>query len=331
MWSCGGSGSKALTTIAKKANSSTCPLSDSEVDTKPQVPKEANRLATIDQELNQARKAIKDVHKTIESLRAAATKTAQGWQATKEQLDEFDRQNAITLDGLRKLLNSNPNEASLSDYRGQLAVLERDKNTAQKRRESLKVQQLRLQRNLEKSYLQVERTFVPTFAELARRFLGMPLSVQMEAKSTDNVKLVVTVRGTTRRQLQHLSESQRFFLDIALRMALTQQMSDPLSPGGMFIDTPEGSLDIAYEKRAGDMLAMFARAGHQIIMTANLNTSRLLLELAQICGHSRMQICRMMDWAELSEVQQEEEGLFNEAYQQIERAMDSSDSGDNAT
>jgi hypothetical protein len=168
----------------------------------------------------------------------------------------------------------------------------------------------------------VEDQFVPAFSELAQQFLGMPLSVEMDARSTDDLKLVVTVRGTTRRQQQHLSESQRFFIDIALRMALTKHMSDPASRGGMFIDTPEGSLDIAYEKRAGDMLAMFATAGHQVIMTANLNSSRLLLELAHDCGRERMRLCRMTDWAELSEVQRDEEALFDEAYAAIESAMD---------
>jgi hypothetical protein len=89
----------------------------------------------------------------------------------------------------------------------------------------------------------------------------------------------------------------------------------------MFIDTPEGSLDIAYEKRAGDMLAKFAQAGHQIIMTANLNSSQLLLALARQCGQTGMQLCRMTDWAELSVVQQEEEALFDKAYADIEAAM----------
>jgi len=56
-------------------------------------------------------------------------------------------------------------------------------------------------------------------------------------------------------------------------------------------------------------------------MTANLNTSKLLLALAQDCGRSRMQLCRMTDWAELSQVQQEEESLFDEAYLAIETAM----------
>ncbi len=328
---CGNAGAKVHTTILKKAQSNSCPLCDSEVSTKPQAPKDANRLQEIDRELAQVKKAIRDVHKTLESLRTAEGKARQRWEATKEKLDEFDRQNSKTLDSLRQMLNRNPGEATLSDYREQLAVLEKDKKTAYRRREHLKAQLLSLQKDLEQHYIQVEQTFVPKFADLAQRFLGMPLSVQMDARAMDDVKLVVTVRGTTRRQQQHLSESQRFFLDIALRMALTQHISDPTAQGGMFIDTPEGSLDIAYEKRAGDMLAMFATAGHQIIMTANLNSSRLLLELAHDCGRSRMQLCRIMDWAELSDVQQQEESLFDEAYRDIEKAMDTSDAPNNAT
>jgi len=99
-------------------------------------------------------------------------------------------------------------------------------------------------------------------------------------------------------------------------------LSDPTSRGVMYIDTPEGSLDIAYEKRAGDMLAMFAEAGHRILMTANLNSSQLLLALANRCGKQGMKLCRMMDWAELSDVQKEEEILFDKAYLEIEKAME---------
>jgi len=254
-------------------------------------------------------------------LRSTEEKIREQWESTKTKLDDFNRENSTTLQGLRQVLNLGGSDVSLNDYRDQLALLENEKKTAYQRREDLKKQLLALQLELEKHYLQVEESFVPKFSELAQRFLGMPLSVQMDARETADVKLVVTVRGTTRRHQQHLSESQRFFLDIALRMALTQHMSSSSSPGGMFIDTPEGSLDIAYEKRAGDMLAKFSSAGHQIIMTANLNSSQLLLALARDCGRTGMQLCRMMDWAELSEVQQEEEALFDQAYLDIEHAM----------
>jgi hypothetical protein len=283
---------------------------------------DSNRLQEIDEELTRSKHALGDVLITLEKLRLEESEARQKFDKTKKQLDEFDRQNTVTLTSLRQLLSVGVSEASLADYRDELANLEKEKATAYEHREELKQQLLNLQRSLEQEYLQAEQVFVPRFAELAKRFLGMPLTVQLDARQTVGLNLVVTVSGNPRRQQQQLSESQRFFLDIALRMALTEHMSDPTSRGGMIIDTPEGSLDIAYEKRAGDMLAMFAEAGHQIIMTANLNSSQLLLALAKRCGREGMTLCRMIDWAELSEVQKEEEELFNNAYSEIEKAME---------
>jgi DNA repair exonuclease SbcCD ATPase subunit len=319
---CGSDTPTAHQTIARKAQAPTCPLCDSPLRQEQPANPDTNRLQEIDNELAQTKQLIRNVHKTLEGLCTSHNKAQRQFDATKEKLDEFDRQNSVTLESLRHLLGRNGGEASLTAYRDQLSVLDRDKKTAYERREELKRQLLKLQQTLESQYLQAERSFVPLFAELAHRFLGMPLTVQMDARQATGLNLVVTVRGSPRRQQQHLSESQRFFLDIALRMALTQHMSDPSARGGMFIDTPEGSLDIAYEKRAGDMLAMFAEAGHRIIMTANLNSSQLLLALARRCGRSKMLLCRMTDWSELSEVQQEEEALFAEAYGEIEKAMD---------
>ena len=58
-------------------------------------------------------------------------------------------------------------------------------------------------------------------------------------------------------------------------------------------------------------------------MTANLNSSKLLLALAHNCKRARMQICRMMDWADLSDVQIAENDLFEEAFANISAALDS--------
>lgn len=318
---CGSDAEAALNIILAKSKKTTCPLCDSSLNQEPQTEEDVSSLKEIDKGLAETKRAIRDVLQTLKGLRVAESKTRLQWEETKEKLDEFNRQNSVALDGLRNLLNQGNATSSLILYAEQLAALDKEKNTAYELREALKAQLLNIQRSLEQHYLQVEKEFVPRFAELAHRFLGMPLTVQLDARESSGPKLIVSVRGTTRREQQQLSESQRFFLDIALRMALTQHMSDSNSRGGMFIDTPEGSLDIAYEKRAGDMLALFAGAGHQIIMTANLNSSQLLLALAHSCGRQNMKICRMTDWSELTTVQQEEEGLFNTAFAAIETAM----------
>jgi len=318
---CGSDTDTAIRAIAAKAKGAACPLCDSTLPQERPVNGDTHRLHEVDQEISKAKKQIQEDLKTLERLRKEEATDRKQWESTKEALDAFDAQNNAILTSLRIQLGNTTGDADLTIYRNQLAVLEKDKQTAYDRREELKRQRAKLQKDLELQYLQVEQSFVPRFAELAQQFLGMPLIVQMDATAGRDLKLVVTVRGTTRRQQQELSESQRFFLDIALRMALTQHMSDPSSKGGMYIDTPEGSLDIAYEKRAGEMLAMFAQPGHRIIMTANLNSSQLLLALARRCGSGGMRLCRMTDWAELSEVQQAEEPLFDAAYQAIESAM----------
>lgn len=318
---CGSEADTSLDSILAKSKKDTCPLCDSTLNKEPQAPENVERLKVIDKELQLAKLSIRDALHTLKGLRGEESKVRTQWNVIKEKLDEFNRQNSATLEGLRNLLAHGDETTSLRLYAEQLAALENEKEIAYQQREVLKAKQLKLQRDLEQHYLKVEEDFVPQFTELAHRFLGMPLTVQLDARSLGDLKLVVTVRGSTRREQQQLSESQRFFLDIALRMALTQQMSDPTSRGGMYIDTPEGSLDIAYEKRAGDMLALFAGAEHQIIMTANLNSSQLLLALARSCGHKNMQLCRMTDWSELTTVQQEEEALFNQAFHDIESAM----------
>jgi hypothetical protein len=100
-------------------------------------------------------------------------------------------------------------------------------------------------------------------------------------------------------------------------------MSSTQHPACMYIDTPEGSLDIAYETRAGSMFGDFVKSGNQLIMTANINTSELLHRLASICGQERMQLLRMTEWTYLSEVQQDAEGLFERAYGEIEEKLES--------
>lgn len=104
-------------------------------------------------------------------------------------------------------------------------------------------------------------------------------------------------------------------------MALIQHMSASDGKGCLAIDTPEGALDIAYESRAGDMFAQFVQAGFQLVMTANINSSQLLLSLARRCGTAKMSIDRMTQWAELSAVQKAEEALFEDAYTKIESAL----------
>lgn len=178
------------------------------------------------------------------------------------------------------------------------------------------------ERQLKAQYDVGSQDFVPRFRELAEAFIGLPIDVELEHRKGANDSgfgLRLRMNDQVRTLPDKVSESQRFFLDIALRMALSEFMAN--GPATLLIDTPEGSLDIAYEAQAGAMFSKFVAEGNAVLMTANLRSSELILRLAHLQKRQGMQIVRMTDWTDLSEVQQREERLFHDAYDAIDAAL----------
>jgi energy-coupling factor transporter ATP-binding protein EcfA2 len=310
--------------IRAKIDADQCPLCSSNLTlTDGMAADKSKALADMD-------KALADGKRTLDAAVAARSRLT---------VTAIEKRNQVKQ--CRGAINAfeETNRASLEAIRGKLALLEgplaqtlsalrtaRDDQLAQrdlayaerdKFRDELKV----LQRSLEQKYIEAESTFVPLFKRLALAFLGVDLDISLVTGSGMGMNLQIEMRGNARRKQSQLSESQRFFVDIALRMALAQYVSDPASPATLFIDTPEGSLDIAYEDRAGQMFAEFVKSGHTLIMTANINSSKLLTTLAQACGAGSMEIVQMTYWTELSDVQRRAEALFRSAFADIEAAL----------
>lgn len=232
-------------------------------------------------------------------------------------LDEFETANELSakqngsVDGIQVVADR---------YRDQIAELVVRKDEQRKKRDAARKELRPLEAALTLAYAEAEEEFVPTFAGLAREFLGLDVNVTFEA--TSRPPLVLSVQSKQRRTEDALSESQRFFIDIALRMAIARHLTNGGDPACLYVDTPEGSLDIAYERRAGSMFANFVGGGDRVVMTANINSSQLLLRLAEACGPAKMALLRMTEWTSLSDVQAEEETLFDLAYAAIETALE---------
>lgn len=81
---------------------------------------------------------------------------------------------------------------------------------------------------------------------------------------------------------EQVSESQREFIDIAFRMALTEVTSQN-GNGSLVIDAPESSLDAVFVSRASNVLSQFAGSprGNRLLITSNLVESKLIPELIQ--------------------------------------------------
>ncbi len=147
------------------------------------------------------------------------------------------------------------------------------------------------------------------YQEYATSFLGLPCDLS-EKEETNHVTLAYFVphfNGVARDSADACSEAQRFFLDIAYRMALIAYASSaqPRSTTSSFLcETPETALDMSYIDNVVTMFQKFAKAGHSIILTANIQTDGLaekLMRTLPITGR-RNRVLSLLDVGQLSEV-----------------------------
>lgn len=314
---CGGRGSSAR--IQKKLAKPVCPLCDLNIapsakKTNIDVLRDLDtQLSKVRRELDEAARYLERLHKQRDTIQSKLAKTS-------SRLSQIESDNSSFLTSLSiSQSKSEVLDTTVTRYRAQYDELNSKKQEFYSKRDGIREDLKKLRKRLLRFYTEAEDTFVPYFKRLATDFLGIDLDIRLEEHPPIGLNLALEVKSTARRELHQLSESQRFFLDIALRMALTKQLSP--NGGTILIDTPEGSLDIAYESRAGSMFASFAESGGHLVMVSNINTSQLLITLAQRCGNKGMTVCRMTSWTELSDVQAKEEALFERAYAGIESAL----------
>lgn len=323
---CGGAGERIAQGVLQKISHKECPCcgstlekTEAQVDAFYEQAQEIDRqLASLKQELSDAFAEKSRVEKEIFILTeeiAAKDKTISSFLSENPDISMSSPENIADNQLIQRQIGHLE-----SAYQSALASKQKQFDA----RDLKKGELTEIQRQVEKSYHAAEDLFLPTYKHLAKMFLGVDLDIRLEKRAVSGLALALDVKSSARREHHQLSESQRFFLDIALRMAIAKFISSERSPASMFIDTPEGSLDIAYENRAGKMFAEFAKQKHNIIMTANINSSELLKELASECRSSLMKLVRMTDWADLSEVQVESEELFQSAYNEIEKHIKAS-------
>lgn len=125
-------------------------------------------------------------------------------------------------------------------------------------------------------------TFAPRKLSLGQGIAGIEFptfAVQMTSAVSPSV-------GTTRKEIDDVSESQKEFIDLAFRMAVLKAYATTLQlPQGamMVIETPESSLDSVFIENAGDMLRKWCALGrNSVIATSNLNRENMIRSLLGI-------------------------------------------------
>ena len=101
---------------------------------------------------------------------------------------------------------------------------------------------------------------------------------------------------------EHVSESQREFIDLAFRMSLMQVASEQ-GLSSLVIDAPESSLDAVFVTRAAEVLAKFAdsQSGNRLTITTNLVEGELIPELLKRSASPGDRISRVVNLFEIAE------------------------------
>lgn len=281
------------------------------------TPNSIEILKKLDEDLASLNKELKELLLKKKRLEEEIEVVSKTYQESIKLLDDYKSENEKII---AKAATLNP-----TDYAKEIDSIktfiirkeeEKAKETLLKNEKSEKL--AKIEKEIKENYLKAEEQFVTKFKTYASSFIGLDIDIELKASKSKGLGLALHVNNAERKEQYQLSESQRYFLDIALRFALIEYVS---SSTYILIDTPEGSLDIAYESRAGKMFADFVLKGYNVIMTANINSSQLLIQMARKCKKQKMKIERMTDWTILSEVQQQEHQIIEEAFDKIEQEL----------
>jgi hypothetical protein len=317
---CGAHGSHVVEKIAANLRKDFCPLCSTAIVDESKVEQQAllEQIKNADGLVAQKTAELHGIVDETSAKKIELEKITFEVDRTKEKLTAIESENPTISLGVGK---KDSLDVVMTRYQEQFDEFDRRSIENYAKRDKLRPAYEILQQKIEGAYKEAELEFVPVFQQLAKSFIGYDLTVSFSTKSR-TMMLVLELEKNARTESSHLSESQRFFLDIALRMALAIHLSATGHEATMIIDTPEGSLDIAYESRVGRMFAEYVTDYSQnILMTANINASRLLVVLAENCKKSKMQFKRMLDWTDPSPIQRAGEDLFNEVYGSIETAL----------
>jgi hypothetical protein len=155
------------------------------------------------------------------------------------------------------------------------------------------------------------------YEKYAKQFLAIACTL-VPIESSDrflNLKLFVPLfNNRIRKTPESCSEAQRFFLDIAFRMALIELISELSKYKGSFIcETPEDALDITYTNNVSDMFQLFAwQNKNTLLLTSNIQVEGIAQSiLSKVKGkkHKLESFLNLIDIGNLSEVQSSDTGL----------------------
>ena len=310
--------------IIKRIEDQNCPLCGAHIEQSKETQEEilAN-LTEVDKQISQTDDELERLisrKKILDEKEEELKKKIEKFKARKEQIE--GKCYSFLIDDK----TDDSWDSRIKSLKDSIATIDREKSVHIEERDKLKTEYDKLCFSFEQLYNKVQIEFLPIFKKYAKEFTGLDLDMTLNPVTDDGRKMfkfILQIDDTNRDNEFELSESQRFFIDIALRMAIVTFVCNKTKVStSMLIDTPEGSLDIAYETNAGSMFYNYVNENQNLIITANLNASGLIQTLASKTKHDKFKLISMLRWARLSSVQNAHFELFEKSISTIESRLE---------
>jgi hypothetical protein len=201
------------------------------------------------------------------------------------------------------------------------------KQNLQGQEDELEAQSIILRGDLEREYNQFRNTvdlrlerLRQAYEHYASEFLGLrcELSEDAEGGLVTLSRFIPKFNGTVRDTPESCSEAQRFFLDIAFRMALID-MASINGPGTFFCETPENALDMSFVDNVSKMFNHFSRREHTLVLTANIQPGGIAGKLLAIVPveERASRVLNLLDIGQLSNVHKEAIDTLRNAVREV--------------
>ncbi len=212
----------------------------------------------------------------------------------------------------------------LDNQHRQVEKLDTDIESLYRKRDKAREALAKLNDQLLDNLNMVNEALTPLFSQFASQFLGTDCKLVVSKRTRPGKPIAFmypSFNGQDRTSITQVSESQQFFLEQAFRMALiTWFARQGQGPTFFIVETPEGSLDLAYERNVARMYLAFGKDEHTVIITSNLNRSGFLQGLYSELGSEKTvekRTLNLLQYGHLTNVQQQETAAFNREMDQL--------------
>lgn len=247
-----------------------------------------DRLNVLHEEKKERLNELNNQKNQLERLNSKFQKQKRDIDLLKNEIENLERAKIV----VESELSKNAPESDKGDIYTEIlkskekviADLEIAIRNAYKERDGYKTELLKYTQKFKSVINNLNQQLSGFFNKYASTFIGMECELTVTEKTLKKIPhfyYVPEINGQVRKEIWSVSESQRFFIDQAFRMAVIDYLQNEIKGFSTFFitETPEGSLDIAYESQVAMMFKIFSESNNKIVFTSNLNSSNFLKEL----------------------------------------------------